>query len=174
LLITISGLPGSGTSTVARSVATELGLQRLDGGAVFRGLAAERGVSLADFGRMAEADPAIDLELDRRLADRARAGDLVLESRLAGWIVANEGLAAVKVWLACADEVRDARVAGRDGHSLDDAAAVNRAREASEAARYRAYYGIDIADLTVYDLVLDSTSQPPAALVEAVVGRARS
>ena len=53
------------------------------------------------------------------------------------------------------------RVAGREGVDVDAALAANRAREASEAARYRAYYGIDIADLRAYDLVLDTTVEPP-------------
>jgi CMP/dCMP kinase len=169
LLITISGLPGSGTSTVARSVATELGIEHLDGGTVFRGLAAERGLSLVEFGRQAEADAAIDHELDARLAVRARAGDVVLESRLAGWIATNEDVAGLRVWVACDDTERARRVATRDGGSVEDAIAANRRREASEAARYLAYYGVDLGDLSIYDLVLDSTNQPPAALVESIV-----
>jgi predicted cytidylate kinase len=169
LLLTISGLPGSGTSTVAREVAAQLGIERLDGGAVFRAMAAEQGLSLAAFGAVAEHDPAIDLELDARLASRARDGDVVLESRLAGWIVANEGLAGTRVWLTCDDEERARRVGLRDGESLAQALATNRAREASEAARYRAYYGIDIADLGVYHLVIDTTSTPAEACIERVL-----
>jgi predicted cytidylate kinase len=172
LLLTISGLPGSGTSTVAREVAQRLGIERLDGGAVFRAMAGERGLSLAAFGSVAEGDPAIDLELDARLARRARDGDVVLESRLAGWIATNEGLDAVRVWLACDDDERARRVGLRDGESLEQAMATNRAREASEAARYRAYYAIDIGDLSVYDLVIDTTSTPADACVDLVLAAA--
>jgi cytidylate kinase len=173
VLVTISGLPGSGTSTVATAVANTLGLPRLDGGSVFRALASDRGMTLAEFSAAAEADPAVDLALDERLAEAARAGDVVLESRLAGWIATNEGLAGdgcVRVWIACDEEERARRVATRDGLTVADALAANRARERSEAARYRAYYGIDLADLSPYDLVLDSTSTPPDDLVAAVLG----
>jgi cytidylate kinase len=169
LLITISGLPGAGTSTVARAVAARLGLERLDGGSVFRSMAADRNLSLAEFGAIAEGDPVFDLELDRRLADRARQGDVVLESRLSGWIATNEGLAALRVWVACDDQERARRVAARDGGAADAAARTNAAREASEAARYRAYYGIDLADLSIYELVLDSTTSTPESLVDAVL-----
>ena len=172
MLLTISGLPGSGTSTVAREVAHRLGIERLDGGAVFRAMAGERGLSLAAFGAVAEGDPAIDLELDARLAARAREGDVVLESRLAGWIATNEGLAALRVWLACDDEERARRVGVRDGETIEEAMRTNRAREASEAARYRAYYGIDIGDLGVYDLTIDTTGTPPEACVERILGAA--
>lgn len=155
-------------------VAERLDIDRLDGGTVWRSLAAELGHTVAEFSALCEADPSYDLELDRRLAERARLGDVVLESRLAGWIATNEGLSAHRVWLECDDEERARRVVAREGGSLDAAIAANAAREASEAARYRTYYGIDIADRSIYDLVLDSTSTPPAALVDAIVGILRS
>jgi cytidylate kinase len=169
LLVTISGLPGSGTSTVAARVAAELGIERLDGGAVFRGLAAERGLSVAEFGVVAQSDATVDVELDARLAARAQAGDLVLESRLAGWIATNEGLAAVRVWLGCDEGERARRVAVREGVSVEDALGANRERERSEASRYLAYYDIDLGDLSIYDLVLDSTTTPPDDLVVAIL-----
>jgi predicted cytidylate kinase len=169
LLVTISGLPGSGTSTVATAVAAALGVPRLDGGTVFRQLAAEAGESLAGFSTAAEADPATDLELDARLAAAARGGDVVLESRLAGWIATNEALPALRVWVACDEEERARRVGAREGIHPDAALAANRAREASEALRYLTYYGIDIADLSPYDLVLDSTATPPDDLVATIL-----
>jgi cytidylate kinase len=172
LLITISGLPGSGTSTVAARVAGELGIERVDGGAVFRGLAAERGLSVGDFGLVAQRDPRVDLELDERLAARAREGDLVLESRLAGWIAANEGLVAHRFWVACDEAERARRVATREELPQAEALAANRTREASEAGRYLTYYGIDIADLSIYDVILDSTTTAPDDLVAAILRRA--
>lgn len=174
MLITISGLPGSGTSTVAHAVADRLGIAHLDGGTAFRAMAEERGLTLAEFGRLAEGDSSHDLELDGRLAARARAGDVVLESRLAGWIATNEEIDGLRVWIECGDGERAHRVAARDGGSAVAAESINRAREASEAVRYRVYYGIDIADRSIYELLLDSTLTPPGALVDAIVERAGS
>jgi len=174
VLVTVSGLPGSGTTTAARLVSTRLGLVHLDGGAVFRQLAVDRGVTLAEFSRFAEAHPEIDVELDRRLGARAREGECVLESRLAGWIATNEGLIAVRVWIGCSDETRAARVARRERISVDEAAALNRAREASEHARYLAFYGIDLSDRSVYDLMLDSGMAPPDELADAIVTAAET
>lgn len=172
MLLSISGLPGAGTSSVSRRAAERLGVEHVDGGTVFRALAAEQGMDLATFGALAETDPAIDLALDDRLAQRARAGDVLLESRLSGWILANEALDGLRVWIDCAPDERARRVAARDGGTVGAAAEANAAREASESARYLAYYGIDLADLGVYHLVLDSTSAPVEALVDAVVAAA--
>ena len=174
MLVTLSGLPGSGTSTVARLVADALGLDHLDGGTVFRALAAERDMTLAAFARLAESDDAIDRALDDRLAQRARDGDVVLESRLAGWLAHGADLVGLKVWIDCDEEVRAHRVGGRDGHDHHEALDANREREASERQRYLDYYDIDLSDRSVYDLVLDSTATGPDELVSRIVERCRA
>ncbi len=174
MLITLSGLPGSGTSTVARLVAAELGVDHLDGGTVFRTVAAEQGLSLAEYAARAEHDEAIDRALDDRLTERARTGDVLLESRLAGWLATRAELAALRVWIACDEVERARRVADRDAHDAVEALEHNRIREKSERARYLGYYDIDLTDLSIYDLVLDSTDVGPPELVAAVVAAARA
>ena len=174
MLITLSGLPGSGTSTVARTVASRLELPHVDGGTVFRALASERGLSLAEFAELAEEDDRIDRALDERLVARAHEGDVVLESRLAGWLATRAGLRALRVWIDCDERERAARVGSRDGHQLEEALATNRVREASERTRYLTYYQIDLADRSAYDLVLDSTRRGPDELVERIMDAAQS
>jgi len=172
VLITLSGLPGSGTSTVARTVASRLGIEHLDGGTVFRAMAAERGVSLAEFARIAEGDDAIDRALDDRLVQRAREGDVLLESRLAGWLATRAALRGLRIWIHCDEVERARRVGGRDGHDADEALATNQEREASERTRYLTYYDIDLQDLSIYDLVVDSTTTGPDAIVDQIVAAA--
>ena len=169
MLLTISGLPGSGTSTIAVAVAESLALERVDGGSVWRSLGAELGMTVAEFSAFSETHPEVDAELDARLAARAHEGDVVLESRLAAWIAANEGLPALRVWVDCAEGERAVRVARRDGLDPDAALAANRARESSERLRYQTLYGIDLADRSIYELILDSTTAAPETLVVAIV-----
>jgi cytidylate kinase len=169
VLITLSGLPGSGTSTVARTVAARLGLDHLDGGTVFRTMAAERGVSLAEFAQIAEGDDSIDRALDDRLVERAGQDDVLLESRLAGWLATRAALRALRIWIHCDEVERARRVGARDGHDPDEALATNQAREASERSRYLGFYDIDLQDLSIYDLVVDSTSTGPDAIVDQIV-----
>jgi cytidylate kinase len=169
VLVTISGLPGSGTSTVAHVVSQRLGLAHVDGGTVFRAMASERGLDLRAFSSVAEANPDIDVELDARLADIARAGNVVLESRLAGWIAANEGIAGTKVWIDSDERVRAQRVARREKIEPAQALEANRAREASESLRYQSLYGIDLDDRSVYDLVIDATNESVEVVAESIV-----
>ncbi len=169
MLVTISGLPGSGTTTVSRLVAEALGIERLPGGEVFRKMAAESDMTLAEFGVHAQGHPEIDLELDARLEERAREGECVIESRLAGWLVTRAALAAVRVWVDCEDQVRAARVAEREDSSLAEALIDNAERSDLERARYKSVYDIDLDDRSTYDLVLDSTTEPAEALALTIV-----
>ena len=174
MLVTISGLPGSGTTTVSRLVADSLGLERVPGGEVFRQLADEAGMSLAEFGAFAQDHPEIDIELDRRLTERARAGGCVVESRLAGWNSTRAGLRALRVWIDCDEAIRAERVAMRDHISIEQAGLDSRARAALEHDRYQAVYEIDLGDRSAYDLLLDSTSAPAAELAEAISDAAKA
>ena len=132
-------------------------------------MAVEQGLTLPEFGAYAAEHPEVDVELDRRLAALARGGDAVIESRLAGWIAHNEGLTAVTVWIDCDPEVRAARVAEREGVALDEARADNDERHAIERARYAALYGLDLADTSVYNLVLDSVALGPTEIADRIV-----
>ena len=106
-IITVSGLPGSGTSTACGQLCTRLAWAYVDAGQIFRQLARESGLSLAEFGQRAEADARIDRQLDGRMVARAQAeAPIVLEGRLTGWMAHRHDLAAFKVWLAAAAEIR--------------------------------------------------------------------
>jgi CMP/dCMP kinase len=153
-------------------VADRLALELVPGGEVFRAMAAERTMSLPEFGRYVAEHPEVDVELDSRLARRAREGGAVIESRLAGWIARNEGLAAVVVWMDCDPRIRAERVAGREGVSVEQALADNEERQRVERGRYLALYGVDLADLSIYDLALDSGELRAPALAERIVDAA--
>jgi cytidylate kinase len=63
---------------------------------------------------------------------------------------------ALKIWIKASVDVRVERIVGREGSSFDDKLAETIEREASEAIRYKSIYDINIDDLSVYDLVIDS------------------
>ncbi len=153
MLLTISGLPGSGTTTVSRLISERYDLEMISAGEVFRSLAQEYGMTLAEFGELAESDDSIDIKIDERQKEIARSREnIILEGRLAGHMAEN----AFKVWIKAAVDVRVSRIASRESGSFEDKLAETIEREASEAVRYRTIHGIDINDLSVYDLVIDS------------------
>ena len=168
MLLTISGPPGSGKSTLAAAVAEAFGYEHVSGGDIFRALAEERGLSLAEFNALAEEDDAIDRDLDRRLrSTAAERDDVVLESRLSGWMAGEH--ADLKVWLDAPLAVRAARIAEREGQAVADARAETERREASERSRYREYYDIEFSDRSIYDLAVNTARWEPEPIVDLVV-----
>lgn len=168
-IITISGLPGSGTTTAALLLAGRTGFQHVNTGAIFRQMARERGLSLNDFGKLAAGDDSIDRELDARQVAVAANGNIILEGRLAGHMISRAGLDALTVWLDAPLETRVARVSGRDQLAVEVATELNREREHDERMRYIDFYNIDLQDLSVYGLVLDSSAMEPGEIVQVVL-----
>ncbi len=161
MLVTLSGLPGSGTTTAARLVCHDLELDHVTAGMIFRNLAVERNMTLEEFSKYAEEHPEVDWELDRRMVNRAKDGEVVLEGRLTAWMMKREGIEALTVWLTAPEEVRAERVAQREGLTKDQALEANRTREKSERTRYQDIYEIDLRDLSIYDLEIDTHKHGP-------------
>lgn len=167
MLLTVSGPPGGGKSTTAAALADYFDLEHVSGGDIFRELAAENDMTLAEFNELAETDDDIDRDLDRRLFEIARERDgIVLESRLSGWLAADQ--ADFRFWLDAPLEARAARIADREGKSVEVAREETREREASETLRYKEYYDIDVTDLSIYDLVVNTARWDPDAILDVL------
>ncbi len=172
--VTVGGLPGTGTSTLCKLLEEALELPYTYAGRLFRDEAAARGMSLADFGRLCQEDPAVDQALDDKQVELLRSGELILEGRLSGHLAHRASVPAFKVWVVCDDGERIRRITERDGGDAATQRAATLARESSESDRYLRYYGIDLGDLTPYDLVLDSTDQAPEDLRDEVLAALRT
>ncbi|MFN8626298.1 MAG: nucleoside monophosphate kinase [Candidatus Binatia bacterium] len=171
MLITISGVPGSGKTTVARRLSQRLGIPHVYAGDLYRREADDRALSLEEFNHLSERDHSIDRALDAKMAGYARQGGVVLEGRLAGFIAVQEGVDALKVWLTASDEVCARRVAQREGQNAQDVVRQNRARQRSDAKRYKEIYGFDLDDTSIYDVILHSDNETPEALAETILAR---
>jgi len=168
MLITVSGPPGSGKSTNAAGLAAALGLEHVSGGDIFREMAAERGMTPVEFNEHAEDDDDIDYALDERLHTIATTReDLVLESRLAGWLAGDH--ADLRFWFDAPIDVRAERIADRESKAVSKAREETERREASERKRYRVYYGIDIDDLSIYDAAYNTARWGPDRFLDALV-----
>ena len=165
MFVTLSGPAGGGTSTTAAALAEALGYEHVSGGDVFRSMADERGLTPLELNRLAEDDDEIDRALDRRQREiAADRDDVVLESRLAGWMAGEH--ADLRLWLDAPLHVRAARIADREDKPTDLAREQTEARERSEARRYREYYDIDIEDRSIYDLAVSTARWGPETVLD--------
>lgn len=170
MIVTISGPPGSGKTTVGELLAERLGREFMSTGMLFRKMAEERGVSLAEFGDLAQKDHEIDKELDKRMLAQAK-DNIVLEGRLAAHMVHLNGIRAFKIWIDAHAHTRAERIAGREGKSPEVVMEESAVREECEYKRYLEIYGIDSRSLAVYDIIVHSDEQTPEEIVKEIMER---
>ena len=169
--ITISGPIGSGKSTVGHIISEMLRLKFFSGGYFFREKASTMGMSVEEFNIYAETHEAVDRDLDAMIASFLMDNDdVVVESRLAGWICYRSGISAFKVFLNASLDVRYERIKKREINNKDLKERMVE-REASEVKRYMQYYGIDYSDTSIYDMVIGSDTLTAQAVSERIYER---
>jgi CMP/dCMP kinase len=167
--ITISGLPGTGKTTVARLLEKRLGLRYVYSGEIFRDMAKKQKMSLEEFGDYCETHRQIDEELDRYQLDILRKGNVIVEGRISGWLAYQNHIPALKVLLEADIAVRSGRIVKREQGDVEKRKKEILKREKSEATRYKKYYDIDISDTSIYDVVIDVSMKTPEEIMEIIV-----
>ncbi len=168
-VITISGNPGSGKSTVAKLLEEKLNIKYIYSGMIFRELAKEYKMSLEEFGKYCEEHKNIDVELDNRQLEILKNGNVILEGRLAGWLAYKNKIPAFKVSIIADLDIRVKRVVNREKGDIKKRKKEIIEREKSESTRYKKYYNIDLKDNSIYDLVIDSGDKTPEEIVDVIL-----
>ena len=164
----IGGLHGTGKSTCAKLLAEKLGLRYVSAGEIFRTVAKRKEMTIEEFSNYAEKHHEIDQEVDSRVIQASKEGNIVLEGQIAADLVDAPDL---KIFLTAPEGVRIDRLSSRDGKSREESLRETRIREASERKRYKETYGIDVGNLKAYNLVID-TSKWTAESITAIIQRA--
>ncbi|MEM2533076.1 MAG: AAA family ATPase [Candidatus Nezhaarchaeales archaeon] len=172
LVIAVSGKPGAGKTTYAKAISQALNIRYVSIGSLFREIALKKGVDLLGFHRIAEGDAEYDLTVDRLALEEARKGNVIVEGHLAGWTLRD--IADLKIFFTVPLEVGALRISKRDGKPFEEALQEVKFREESNRRRYLKIYGYDIADLTIYDLVVNTDKWSKEFLVEAIIGMVKN
>jgi len=158
LKLTVSGPPGSGTSTLVEKICLSRNWSSLNGGELFRAEATERGLSVVEFSALCKKDLDVDRALDAKLKEILSGPDApdIVESRLCGWWAHQLGLECLRVWVSVSDEERARRIQAREGGDLSERLQESMQRQSDDNQRYKELYGIDMGDMTPYNLIVNA------------------
>jgi len=155
ITIAISGPHGAGKSTLAKKVAKYFGLRYISAGILFRRMAEKLGMNLSEFSKYVEEHPEVDREIDEMTITEAKKKNVVLDGRITAWIAKD--YADLKILLTAPIEVRVKRIAERDGLEYSSAFSETLVREQSEHERFKKLYNINVMDLTLFDIVINTS-----------------
>jgi predicted cytidylate kinase len=173
MIITISGLPGSGKTTVGRIIAKKLGYKFYSIGDLRGRMAMERGLTIDQLNELGMKEAWTDKEVDAYQEELGKKEDnFVIESRLGFYFIPE----SVKIFLGvdlkkAAERVfRDQRPDEKTKASVAETLESMKKRIQSDKMRYRKYYGIaDFMDRAHYDIVIDTTGLTIKEVVDKIM-----
>jgi cytidylate kinase len=163
-VICISGMAGTGKSTLSKKLAEKYGLKYYSGGEALKELAKNEGYDVIvegwwespeglKFLKERANDPKFDKVVDDKLLEYAENGNVLLDSWTMPWLL-KEGF---KIWLLASLEKRAARVAERDKMVVSETVKVLKEKEDQTKTIYKKLYGFVLdEDFAPFNLILDT------------------
>jgi cytidylate kinase len=164
IIVCISGMAGTGKSTLAKKLAKKYNLRYYSGGDALKALAADEGYDSSSNGwwespeglsflEKREENFEFDKAVDDKLLEYAQQGRVLLDSWTMPWLLKT----GFKIWLVASVEKRAERIAKRDKIPLKEALKVLKEKEARTKAIYKKLYGFTLGeDFEPFNLVLDT------------------
>ena len=178
IVVCISGMAGTGKSTLSKKLAEKYNLKCYSGGDALKELAKAKGYDVSrqgwwespeglNFLRERVNDPKFDKAVDAKLLKYAQQGNVLLDSWTMPWLL-NEGF---KIWLMASIEKRAGRVAKRDKITVNEAFRVLEEKEARTKTIYKKLYGFVLGeDFAPFDFVLDTDNLNAEEVFEVLCG----
>jgi len=177
MIITISGVPGSGKTTVAKILSGKLGMPFYSMGGLRAKLAEDRKISIDELNAIGEIDPTTDTSVDEYQRELGKTKDnFIVEGRLSWHFIPH----SIKIFLSCDLDEAAKRIfeARKNTKMREDEAMYRNAEEtrraieertASDVRRYALIYGVDYREPSHYDFVIDTTNLPGPEDTAAVI-----
>ncbi len=161
MIITITGKPCSGKSAVIAYLMEKYGFDKFSAGAIFRKIAAERGVDVLELNRLNDTsiDKLVDDEIVRVGKEKINE-NIIFDSRTAWYFIPD----SFKVFVDVNPDEQARRLfnSGRDqketGETVEDAKNALEERWNLENKRYNQIYGFDNKSPEKFDLVVDNSN----------------
>ena len=153
MIITMTGLPGSGKTSVAKELAKHLHIKHYSMGDLFRKIAKKRKIAVLD---LTKKDGKLAHELDqiqKKIAKNHK--NAIIDSRLGAYLIKN---AHAKIYVYADLKTRVKRISERDKKTYKEALKETLSRERQELRHYKDEYHIDYRNKKLYNIRLNTRS----------------
>ncbi len=167
MMITITGAPCSGKSTVAKIFALKYGFEVFSTGNFVREMAKERGIDIVEMQGVLNSDPTIDKKIEEMQIQMGKdrlKDNIILESRL-GWFCVPK---AFSVYVTIPEDEMARRFLSdqerkndRTVTNVQEAKDVLNYRKNQETERYKSIYGINLSDTNNYNCIVENYNKTP-------------
>ncbi len=183
MIITLSGTPGSGKSTIAKILAQKLNCERVYAGGIFRQWAKEKNMTVEEFNIYVKSHPEIDQKLDTSVAALARemtfkGKDVIAEGRplyhflpesIKIFITVDSKEGARRILKDLNNKATKEARNQQEASSLEEMEKLNIERENQEDKRYKKVYHINFRDPSNFDLIIDTTKITAEQVAEKIL-----
>jgi len=161
MIISISGTPGSGKSTIAKFLEIKLKMPRYYMGGLMRQYAKEHNMTIEKLNDLCLRDSKVDKDMDSYQAKLGKEKDnFIIEGRTSWHFI----LKSLKIFVYVDVEEAAKRIFKDESernekkyHSVEHLKHAILERMTNDSERYRKYYQIEVYDPSNYDVVIDTT-----------------
>ncbi len=177
MIIALSGLSGSGKSTIKKLLAEKLGLKSYSMGDLRVKMALDKGITIDELNALGMDDITNDREIDSFQKKLGETDDNFVVDGWLSWffiphafkvkLVIDPAVGAERIFKARSSEN------GRDDEPIYSSVAETQQiltdRLAQNEARYQKWYGISLQNDGKYDITIDTTHLHPTEVVQAII-----
>ena len=174
MIVTISGLPGSGKSTIGKMLAEQLGYKFYSIGDLRGKMAIDRGMTIEELNTLGESQQWTDKEADEyQVALAKREDNFIVDGRISFHFIPT----SFKIFLTVDPDVAANRVFAHQRLDEKQVGSVEERKRAmaqrmqSDALRYKKYYDITYPDPAAFDLVIDTSHLTPEEILDRIMAR---
>ncbi len=176
MIITLTGRPCSGKSTVASILKDKYNFRIIKVGDIFKEEAKKRNMNSEEFSKLRLNDPTFDYQIDNatvELGKKYARNKVLFDSRLAWHFIPN----SFKVYMDLSDDEITKRLVNSDRVGLEKYSDPKKAkkalldRERNDRANYIKIYNVDISDLSNYDLVISNENCTPEETADIIYAK---
>lgn len=174
MLITISGQPGAGSTTVAKLLSKKIRHKLLTVGEIHKKIAKKHNMTIKQYWEMQSKNKS-DQEKFHKELDKYQKGiakkekNMIINGKLSAFQIPT---AKLKILLIAELRERARRTAKRDKIPVGKAMREVGKRERMERKEWKKIYGFDyVKNKSAYDLVINVTKKTPEEIVKIIISK---